>query len=167
MPKDNSDFCVCSSSLGAVKLGETVDIPLSDTWSTFFGVFFLRWPKNSYTNFLDSTYKQYHMILVFLCLTYFSPVWQPLDLCTSLKMTQLHSFLWLSSIPIVCMDHSFFILSFVDGHIDFSHGYCWRRHHSSSLPWRIPWTEEPGGLYSPWGHKELDMTEQLTHAWLL
>ena len=23
---------------------------------------------------------------------------------------------------------------------------------------RIPWTEEPGGL-SPWGHKELDMTE--------
>ena len=33
--------------------------------------------------------------------------------------------------------------------------------HSSILVWRIPWTEEPGG-YSPWGHKELDMTEQLT-----
>ena len=30
--------------------------------------------------------------------------------------------------------------------------------HSSILAWRIPWTEEPGG-YSPWGHKELDMTE--------
>ena len=30
--------------------------------------------------------------------------------------------------------------------------------HSSILAWRIPWTEEPGGL-SPWGHKELDMTE--------
>ena len=23
--------------------------------------------------------------------------------------------------------------------------------HSSVLAWRIPWTEEPGGLYSPWG----------------
>ena len=30
--------------------------------------------------------------------------------------------------------------------------------HSSILAWRIPWTEEPGG-YSPWGHKELDMTK--------
>ena len=30
--------------------------------------------------------------------------------------------------------------------------------HSSVLAWRIPWTEEPGG-YSPWGCKELDMTE--------
>ena len=34
--------------------------------------------------------------------------------------------------------------------------------HSSFLAWRIPWTEEPGGLYSPPGCKELDMTEQLT-----
>ena len=31
--------------------------------------------------------------------------------------------------------------------------------HSSILACRIPWTEEPGGLYSPWGCKELDMTE--------
>ena len=23
--------------------------------------------------------------------------------------------------------------------------------HSSILAWRIPWTEEPGGCYSPWG----------------
>ena len=30
--------------------------------------------------------------------------------------------------------------------------------HSSILVWKIPWTEEPG--YSPWGHKESDMTEQ-------
>ena len=29
--------------------------------------------------------------------------------------------------------------------------------HSSILAWRIPWTEEPGG-YSPWCHKELDVT---------
>ena len=34
--------------------------------------------------------------------------------------------------------------------------------HSSNLAWRIPQTEEPGGL-SPWGSKELDTTEQLTH----
>ena len=30
--------------------------------------------------------------------------------------------------------------------------------HSTILAWRIPWTEEPGG-YSPWSHKESDMTE--------
>ena len=30
--------------------------------------------------------------------------------------------------------------------------------HSSILAWRIPWIEEPGRL-SPWGRKELDMTE--------
>ena len=30
--------------------------------------------------------------------------------------------------------------------------------HSSILAWRLPWTKEPGG-YSPWGCKELDMTE--------
>ena len=32
--------------------------------------------------------------------------------------------------------------------------------HSSILTWRIPWTEMG---YSPWGRKELGMTEQLTH----
>ena len=31
--------------------------------------------------------------------------------------------------------------------------------HSSILAWRIPWTESHG--YSPWGHRELDMTERL------
>ena len=31
--------------------------------------------------------------------------------------------------------------------------------HSSTLAWKIPWTEEPGELYSPWGHKELDTTK--------
>ena len=34
--------------------------------------------------------------------------------------------------------------------------------HSSILAWEIPWTEEPGGLYSPWGCKELDTTERLS-----
>ena len=33
-----------------------------------------------------------------------------------------------------------------------------RATHSSILAWRIPWTESLVG-YSPWGHKESDMTE--------
>ena len=53
----------------------------------------------SYTIFLDSTHKQYYTTFVFLFLTY----------CTlrtvssqsmSLPMTQFHSFLWLSNIPL-------------------------------------------------------------------
>ena len=32
--------------------------------------------------------------------------------------------------------------------------------HSSILAWRIPWTVRS----SPWGHKELDTTEQLSHG---
>ena len=35
--------------------------------------------------------------------------------------------------------------------------------HSSILAWRILWTKEPGRLHNPWGHKESDMTEGLTH----
>ena len=30
--------------------------------------------------------------------------------------------------------------------------------HSSTLAWKIPWAEEPGGC-SPWGHEESDTTE--------
>ena len=33
--------------------------------------------------------------------------------------------------------------------------------HSSTLAWKIPWTEETGRLYSPWGPKKSDTTEQL------
>ena len=43
--------------------------------------------------------------------------------------------------------------------------------HSSTIAWKIPWTEKPGRLqshgqrnlvgYSPWGRKELDTTEWL------
>ena len=37
--------------------------------------------------------------------------------------------------------------------------------HASILAWKIPWTEDPGAGYSPWGRKELDTTERLsTHA---
>ena len=36
----------------------------------------------------------------------------------------------------------------------------------SNVPaWRILWTGEPGGLYSPWGSKESDMTERITHTY--
>ena len=31
--------------------------------------------------------------------------------------------------------------------------------HSNILAWKIPWTEEPGGLYSPWDHEVPDTTE--------
>ena len=34
--------------------------------------------------------------------------------------------------------------------------------HSSILAQRSPWTEEPGGLHSSRGRKELDTTEWLT-----
>ena len=34
--------------------------------------------------------------------------------------------------------------------------------NSSILAWRIPWTEEPGGLQST-GSQELDMTEATEH----
>ena len=34
--------------------------------------------------------------------------------------------------------------------------------HSSTLAWKISWTEEPGRLqYSTWGSKELDTTRRL------
>ena len=36
---------------------------------------------------------------------------------------------------------------------------CWRR---DRLPTPVFWPREFQGLYSPWGHKELDMTEQLS-----
>ena len=34
--------------------------------------------------------------------------------------------------------------------------------HSSILAWKIPWTEEPGGLQSM-GSQESDKTERLNH----
>ena len=33
--------------------------------------------------------------------------------------------------------------------------------HSSTLAQKIPWTEEPGAGYCPWGRKESGMTERL------
>ena len=37
--------------------------------------------------------------------------------------------------------------------------------HSSTLAWKIPWTEELVG-YSPWGRKESDMTERFHFTYL-
>ena len=37
---------------------------------------------------------------------------------------------------------------------------------SSIFAWKILSTEDPGGL-SPWGHKELDVTEQLTRTFTM
>ena len=40
--------------------------------------------------------------------------------------------------------------------------------HSSILAWRIQWTEETGGLYGPWGHKESDWaTNTFTFIWVM
>ena len=39
--------------------------------------------------------------------------------------------------------------------------------HHSILAWRISWTESLTG-YNPWGHKESDMTERVTHTrWMV
>ena len=36
--------------------------------------------------------------------------------------------------------------------------------HSSTLAWKLPWMEEPGGLQSMGGHKESDTTEVIEHT---
>ena len=33
--------------------------------------------------------------------------------------------------------------------------------HSSTVAWKIPWTEELVAGYCPWGHKQLGTTERL------
>ena len=38
--------------------------------------------------------------------------------------------------------------------------------YSSTLAWRILWTEESDRLHSPWGRKALGPTEQLTELTL-
>ena len=38
--------------------------------------------------------------------------------------------------------------------------------HSSILAWRIPWKEEPAG-YSPWGHKETQLSRVLIDGFTL
>ena len=38
--------------------------------------------------------------------------------------------------------------------------------HSSILALKIPWTEDPGGLYSPWGCKESDTPSLLNCLFL-
>ena len=45
--------------------------------------------------------------------------------------------------------------------IGFPGGSECKETHSRIFAWRIPWSEDPGGLY-PWGQKELEATEWLT-----
>ena len=75
------------------------------------------------TYFLDSTYKQYHMIFVFLCLAYFT---QYDNLQVHPCCCKWHCFicLWLSNIPLytyIYIYHIFFIHSSVDGHLGCFH----------------------------------------------
>ena len=42
----------------------------------------------------------------------------------------------------------------------------WEIPHSSILAWRIPWTEEPGGLESRGSQKSLDTTEATEHTYI-
>ena len=39
--------------------------------------------------------------------------------------------------------------------------------HSSTLAWKIPWTEEPGGLYSPWDRKSRTRLNDFTFTFHL
>ena len=70
--------------------------------------------------FLDSTYKWYHRMFVFLWLTSFSMI-----ISGSIHVAEngiISFFSWLSSIPVcvcVCVHHIFFIHSSVNGHICF------------------------------------------------
>ena len=98
-----------------------------------------------------------------LCLIYF--IWQSLGPSVLLLMTLFHSFLWLSDVRLY--------IGLPWKLSDKEHTSQFRRHrslgwedpqedtaiHSSILAWEIPWTEEAGGLYSPWGCKESDMTD--------
>ena len=61
------------------------------------------------TLFLDSTYMRYHMMFVFLCLTYFTQY-------DNLQMALFCSFFKDEKYSIVYMYHIFFIHSSVDGH---------------------------------------------------
>ena len=36
--------------------------------------------------------------------------------------------------------------------------------HPSILTWKVPWTEEPGGLPSPWGLSQSQTQQVSTHA---
>ena len=107
-------------------------------------------------------------------------VWQTLGLPTSLQMTQTFLFFLLSNILFFIVYHIFFIHSSVDGHLgcfhvlDIVHSaamnirvyvpfsilvssrYIQEKEmatYSSILAWRIPGTEEPGGLPSRGSHR--------------
>ena len=65
--------------------------------------------------FLDSTYKCYHVIFIWLHL-----VWSSLVASMLLQMALFHSFFWLSNIPL-SMYYAFFIHCPTHGHLGCSH----------------------------------------------
>ena len=87
--------------------------------------------------------KQVKLILIFIwlniskiCLSQWFSAKEPTCQCRWYK--RLRFKLWVGNIP-------------------------WRRMTTNILAWKNPWTEEPGGC-SPWGCKDLDMTEH-TSTW--
>ena len=84
------------------------------------------WLSSFVLLFLDSTShsSEYYMTFVFLWLHL---VWQSLSPLMLLQMALFNSFLCLSSIPLLGKAMS---------------------PHSSTVAWKIPWTEEPGRLQS-------------------
>ena len=106
------------------------------------------------------------MLLTFISLWWFLPTWLISDGLISLSL-----FLkFLFYLKLIC-SFSFCLLIFAQSFSIFSaYMYFFKisrsflekamAPHSSTLAWKIPWTEEPGGLY-PWGCKESDTTEQL------
>ena len=124
MPKDDSDVCVCSSSLGTVQFGRNNGHSIVRYMGHTF--FFYRDGQNtSHTHFIDSTYKGYHMYLSLSDLLH-SCMTTPGSI--DIAKNDPTSFLFMTeSYSIVYMYPSFLILASVDGHMDGFHGYCWRR----------------------------------------
>ena len=67
------------------------------------------------TIFLDSIYICKYTVLVFLFLTFLSEKWETLVSSTSLQLTQIHFFFWLSNIPLYICTTS------VNGHLGCFH----------------------------------------------
>ena len=69
----------------------------------------------SYSQLLDSAYKQYHIfVFVWSEVSYFS-AWQSLSLSMSLHMALFHHFLWLSNFPL-CLCATSTLSVPLDGH---------------------------------------------------
>ena len=70
--------------------------------------------------FVDSTYKRYHMIFVFLS-DLLNLVWWSLVASMLLQMALFHSFLWLSNIPLYTCTTSSLSIQLFDGYLGCFH----------------------------------------------